>query len=73
TRAEARAKIHVFITTEKPPPLKHKWVRWGLRIVQLFRNQWRIETGYRDLNRIFLTGHASNICAKKNSEVISEK
>lgn len=65
THAEAWAKIHVFITTEKPPPSKHKWVRWGLRIVQIFRNRWRIETGYSDLNRIFPTSHARSNSTKK--------
>ena len=58
TRDEARERVHVFVTTEKPPPQKGKLTRWGLRLVQNFRKRWRIETGFRDLNRWFPTSHA---------------
>ena len=64
TRDEARKKIHVFVTSEKPPKLKRQLMRWGLRLAQLFRKRWRIETGFRDLNRWFPTSHARSNEAK---------
>lgn len=58
TLAEARKKIHVFVTTEQPPREKKKLVRWGINLATGFRRRWRIETGFRDANRFFPTSHA---------------
>ncbi len=58
TRDEARKKVHVFVTTEKPPSQMGKLIKWGLALAQNFRKRWRIETGFRDLNRWFPTSHA---------------
>ncbi len=65
TREEARKKIHVFVTTESPPREKGKLVRWGLAIAQGFRRRWRIESGFRDLNRLFPTSHARSNDSKQ--------
>jgi hypothetical protein len=58
TRAKALEHIHVFVTSETPPKQKSLLVRWGLARIQFFKKRWRIETGFRDLNRFMPTSHA---------------
>ncbi len=58
TLAEARKKIHVFITTEPAPRHEKHWGPWGAKIVQPFRKRWRIETGFRDTDIFTPTSHA---------------
>jgi len=64
TLEETRKKVHVFVTTERPPRERGKLVPWGLSLVAAFRRRWRIETGFRDLNRLFPTSHARSNSAK---------
>lgn len=58
TLAEARKRIHVFITTETAPLVKKRWGSWGQGIVASFRKRWRIETGFRDCDAFTQTSHA---------------
>jgi hypothetical protein len=64
TRTKALEHIHVFVTTEKPPHQKSLLVRWGLARIQHFKKRWRIETGFRDLNRFMPTSHARSNMTK---------
>jgi hypothetical protein len=58
TREQAIKHIHIFITTFKAPKSKRRWIRWGMGLVRRFSKRWQIETGFRDMNRIFPTSHA---------------
>lgn len=64
TRSKALEHIHVFVTTEKAPRQKYLLVRWGLALIQQFKKRWRIETGFRDLNRFMPTSHARSNMSK---------
>lgn len=61
---EARAYVHVFITTKSAPARKDQLIRWGMRIAQEFRKRWRIETGFRDYELFSPTSHARNNATK---------
>ena len=58
TRAEARKKVHVFITTEQEPAISTKLISWGMSVIEGFRRRWRIETGFRDDKKFSPMSHA---------------
>jgi hypothetical protein len=58
TRAEARKHVHVFITTEKDPARVAGLISWGMRIANIFRHRWRIETGFRMSDGFSPSSHA---------------
>jgi len=64
TREQAIRHIHIFITTFKPPKSRRRWTRWGMGLVRRFSKRWQIETGFRDMNRIFPMSHARNPATK---------
>ncbi len=64
TRAKAREKIHVFITTEQEPTNSSKLVRWGYDIIEGFRRRWRIESGFRDSKYFRPMSHARSNAIK---------
>jgi hypothetical protein len=64
TRAEARKHVHVFITTEPDPTKASGLISWGMRIAQIFRHRWRIETGFRVSDGFTPSSHARSNKAK---------
>jgi len=64
TRAEAIKHVHVFITTETHPAKASGLTSWGMRIAQIFRNRWRIETGFRVSDGFSPSSHARSNKAK---------
>jgi hypothetical protein len=58
TRSEARKHVHVFITTEKSPARAASLISWGMRIANIFRHRWRIETGFRVSDGFSPSSHA---------------
>ena len=58
TLADARKRVHVFITTEKRPSKASGLISWGMRIATIARHRWRIETGFRVSDSISQSSHA---------------
>ena len=64
TLADARKRVHVFITTEKRPSKASGLISWGMRIATIARHRWRIETGFRVSDGISQSSHAHSNKAK---------
>jgi hypothetical protein len=64
TEADAMEHVHAFVTTLHPPRQRRRLVHWGLGLLNKFSKRWRIETGFRDLNRMLPASHARNHATK---------
>ncbi len=61
--------LHIFITTEPAPDDHRTWTKWGLRLIQSFRHQWQIESGFAGLEKAKPASHAKairpNYCSER--------
>jgi len=58
TIADARRQVYSFITTEKAPGKASSMASWGMRLANLARYRWRIETGFRVSDGFTPSSHA---------------
>jgi hypothetical protein len=61
---DAMEHVHTFVTTVHPPREHRRLVHWGLGLLKKFSKRWRIETGFRDMNRILPASHARTHATK---------